>query len=269
MTRSPTTTATSAPALVDAGVELARASGPDGVVLREVARRTGVSHNAAYRHFADRDELLAEVAALAAWPSSSRPCSERLDGGTRDRPGARARRAAARDRPGLRRLRAARAGPVRGRVLPRSRPDRPAAMPDAAAPTLLLGQVLDELVEAGAVSPAGREGADVACWAAVHGFACCCSTARCGGCLPPTARRCSRSCSSPSSRGSRGRWAEQDPGHLGLAGGTCVLQGGDSVAVGDRGVGARRRAGSARSAGTAPTRRRGSPPRAGPSSRGR
>ena len=52
------------PALVEAAVELARVSGPDGVVLREVARQTGVSHNAAYRHFADRDELLAEVAAL-------------------------------------------------------------------------------------------------------------------------------------------------------------------------------------------------------------
>ena len=27
-------------------------------MIREVARRTGVSHNAAYRHFADRDDLL-------------------------------------------------------------------------------------------------------------------------------------------------------------------------------------------------------------------
>src|SRR3954466_8852272 len=53
-------------ALVQTGVGLARTSGPDGVVLREVARRTGVSHNAAYRHFADRDELLGEIASLAA-----------------------------------------------------------------------------------------------------------------------------------------------------------------------------------------------------------
>ncbi len=30
-------------------------------MLREVARRAGVSHNAAYRHFSDRAALLAEV----------------------------------------------------------------------------------------------------------------------------------------------------------------------------------------------------------------
>src|SRR3954469_20406471 len=50
------------PALVDTAVQLARSTGPDGVVLREVARRAGVSHNAAYRHFEDRAALLAEVA---------------------------------------------------------------------------------------------------------------------------------------------------------------------------------------------------------------
>lgn len=40
-----------AAALIDAGVELAAEGGPDAVVLREVARRVGVSPTAAYRHF--------------------------------------------------------------------------------------------------------------------------------------------------------------------------------------------------------------------------
>jgi AcrR family transcriptional regulator len=36
---------------------LGRAQGPEAVVLREAARQVGVSHNAGYRHFADRDAL--------------------------------------------------------------------------------------------------------------------------------------------------------------------------------------------------------------------
>ena len=77
-------------ALVDAGAELARAQGPDGVVLREVARRTGVSHNAAYRHFADRDELLAEIASLAN-DQLEQAMQRRLDDVTETDPAKRAR----------------------------------------------------------------------------------------------------------------------------------------------------------------------------------
>ena len=51
--------------LVAAGLELARVGGPDAVVLREATRMVGVVPNAAYRHFADRDELLAAVCAAA------------------------------------------------------------------------------------------------------------------------------------------------------------------------------------------------------------
>src|SRR3954454_4012581 len=51
--------------LLGARLELARSGGPDAVVLREVTRRVGVVPNAAYRHFADRDELLAAVRAEA------------------------------------------------------------------------------------------------------------------------------------------------------------------------------------------------------------
>src|SRR2546423_1130832 len=51
--------------LIAAGLELARSGGPDAVVLREATRIVGVVPNAAYRHFADRDELLAAVCAAA------------------------------------------------------------------------------------------------------------------------------------------------------------------------------------------------------------
>jgi AcrR family transcriptional regulator len=47
--------------LLTAAMELARTSGPDAVVLRAATRSAGVSHNAAYRHFADRDSLLRAV----------------------------------------------------------------------------------------------------------------------------------------------------------------------------------------------------------------
>src|SRR3954449_9656694 len=49
-------------ALVAAGLELARASGPNAVVLRAASRQAGVSHNAVYRHFANQEDLLAAVA---------------------------------------------------------------------------------------------------------------------------------------------------------------------------------------------------------------
>src|SRR6201981_3148349 len=51
--------------LIAAGLELARTGGPDAVVLREATRMVGVVPNAAYRHFADRDELLAAVCGAA------------------------------------------------------------------------------------------------------------------------------------------------------------------------------------------------------------
>src|SRR5437660_10486599 len=52
-------------ALLEAGVELARGGGPDAVVLREATRRAGVVPNAAYRHFASRQELLQAVRSAA------------------------------------------------------------------------------------------------------------------------------------------------------------------------------------------------------------
>ncbi len=48
--------------LLDAAIQVIAEKGAADFTLREVARRAGVSHNAPYRHFADRDELLASVA---------------------------------------------------------------------------------------------------------------------------------------------------------------------------------------------------------------
>jgi AcrR family transcriptional regulator len=49
--------------LLDSAVTLIGEVGPQAFTLREVARMAGVSHNAPYRHFRDKDDLLAAVAA--------------------------------------------------------------------------------------------------------------------------------------------------------------------------------------------------------------
>ena len=50
-------------ALLHSAGEMLEKEGLAALSLREVARRAGVSHNAPYRHFADRDSLLAALAA--------------------------------------------------------------------------------------------------------------------------------------------------------------------------------------------------------------
>ena len=166
--------------LIEAAADLARAKGPDGVVLREVARRTGVSHNAAYRHFDDREALLTEVAAVGL---------DKLEQSMRQQMSAvRARTPQERAR---RRLRASGRGYVAFAVsepgffevafsakeMPQSfsQPDGPTDVAgteqSGGGPYALLGSALDELVAAGELDPQRRTGADVTCWAAVHGFA--------------------------------------------------------------------------------------------------
>ena len=49
-------------ALLQSAIRLIAEVGPTAFTLREVARQAGVSHNAPYRHFHDKDALLAAVA---------------------------------------------------------------------------------------------------------------------------------------------------------------------------------------------------------------
>jgi len=48
--------------LIDAALELVKEAGPEGVSVREAARRAGVSPGAPFRHFESRDALMTAVA---------------------------------------------------------------------------------------------------------------------------------------------------------------------------------------------------------------
>jgi AcrR family transcriptional regulator len=167
-------------ALVDAGVELARTGGPNAVLLRAASRQAGVSHNAAYRHFASQEDLVAAVADR---------CMIRLGQLMIERaelvtargavPRARARLGAigrayidfARAEPGWFRtaFSSARRHPTGRPTLDASEP-HDAGVDQAISPFALLNARLDELVEVGAVTPERRRGAEYAAWAAVHGL---------------------------------------------------------------------------------------------------
>jgi len=157
-------------ALVDAGVELARSGGPDAVVLRAVSRQAGVSHNAAYRHFADHDELLAAVAARCMAELAHLMAERARAVRVRDpAPRARARLEAigrayidfAVGEPGWFRTAFA-AHPARS--------GESAAPPPEDDPYALLSARLDELVEAGVLPAERRPGAEQAAWSMVHGL---------------------------------------------------------------------------------------------------
>src|SRR5262245_44869772 len=162
-------------ALLEAGTQLARAGGPDAVVLREATRRVGVVPNAAYRHFADRQALLAAVrsAAQAALATAIEAELAKLPHQDDPATAARARLRAV----GTAYLRFAQAEPGLFRTAFSAPADQqPAASPARAddrgmRPFRLLAATLDELVAAGVLPRERRRGAELLAWSAVHGLA--------------------------------------------------------------------------------------------------
>lgn len=152
-------------ALVTAATELAAVGGAKNVTLREVARRVGVSASAAYRHFPNREGLLAQVASEAREALARRMIAAVAavgagsDGAAVDRFRAtgRAYIEFALDEPGLFEV-AFRACPPHLYV------------PDDPSPYALLSEGLDTLDHAGLLA-VQRPGAEAAAWVAVHGAA--------------------------------------------------------------------------------------------------
>lgn len=162
-------------ALVEAGLDMAREGGPDAVVLREATRRAGVSPNAAYRHFADREALVTAVSD-AALGLAAAAIEQEWDGIDRSGTPAEVAHAElqavgrgylrfARDEPGI--FRAA-------FTVPRdldSALDASKAGPGGRTPFELLGMALDDLVAAGELPAERRPNAELLAWSAVHGLA--------------------------------------------------------------------------------------------------
>jgi AcrR family transcriptional regulator len=156
-------------ALIAAGVELARSGGPDAVVLREVTRTVGVVPNAAYRHFADRDGLLATVRDAAV-----RELAQRMaDGMSQVRArahtptGARLRLQAV----GKAYLEFARTEPGLFDTAFTTTDHATGGGNAGPQPFEHLQAALDDLVRAGLLEPARRPDIEYPTWATVHGLA--------------------------------------------------------------------------------------------------
>jgi AcrR family transcriptional regulator len=162
-------------ALLEAGIELARAGGPEAVTLREATRRTGVAPNAAYRHFSSQQDLLQAVrsAALAAVAVSMETEFSAIAADLAPAAFAKASLRAV----GLGYLRFARSEPGLFRAAFGTGP-QPDGTSKAAQvgntglnPFQLLSLALDRMEAATVLSAERRAGAEYLAWSAVHGLA--------------------------------------------------------------------------------------------------
>jgi AcrR family transcriptional regulator len=161
--------------LLESAVELARKGGRNAVVLREVTRQAGVTPNAAYRHFEDLKSLLQAVAlaaqaelavAMERELAAIQPSADKVEN-------ARARLRAV----GTGYLRFAQAEPGLFRMAFSEQVDLSNAANPASTgssgltPFQILSSALNDLLEAGQLTPQRREAAEFFAWSAVHGLA--------------------------------------------------------------------------------------------------
>ncbi|HYI52211.1 MAG TPA: TetR/AcrR family transcriptional regulator [Microbacterium sp.] len=161
-------------ALIAEAARQARAGGPAAISLREVTRAVGVSPNAAYRHFADRDDLV-RAAAAEAQSALARAITARVAAAPPDLTPALASIERLR-RVGLAYIDFARTerGWFELAFLTQDpQPSEGIVTLDAevVAPFQLLLDTLDRMVQTGALAPQRRPLAEWACWSSVHGFA--------------------------------------------------------------------------------------------------
>jgi AcrR family transcriptional regulator len=162
-------------ALLEAGIALARAGGPHAIVLREATRRAGVAPNAAYRHFASRQDLLEAVRSAAL--------SELADAMEAEM--AKVRRAKSAQDAARASLRAVGAGYLRFAFTETGLFRTAFATPELLGftgdparkgksgldPFELLSAALNKFVETGLLPAERRPAAEFLAWSAVHGFA--------------------------------------------------------------------------------------------------
>jgi AcrR family transcriptional regulator len=161
-------------ALIEAGVTLAREGGPAAVVLREATRRAGVTPNAAYRHFADRQALLDAVcSSCQALVANTMEADQAAITTSDPVEAARLRFRAV----GTGYLRFALDEPGQFQTAFSAASDLDSATSSARAghggltPFQLLTQALDDLVTEGLLAPERRPAAEFLAWSAVHGLA--------------------------------------------------------------------------------------------------
>ena len=161
-------------ALLEASLALIAEHGVEAFSLREAAREVGVSPAAAYRHFEDKDALLAALARDAF--DRLAHLMERAISRVPGEPGTAGHAVAAFFAVGVAYVEFAVQHPSQFRVMfgpwcPREQVVAAGVQPGQREGYTILVDSLDALVASGAVRAEARAGAEIAAWSMVHGLA--------------------------------------------------------------------------------------------------